>query len=83
MLRRQVAVAVLAGATSTVGVTAQTRQGGRGGSGGAGSTLEAIRPLAPNLYMAAGGADTLVRVTPGGPIDRRFFARLQHERPEP
>jgi cyclase len=43
--------------------------GGRGRGPAVGQTVEAIRPLKPNLYMiTGGGANTLVRVTPDGLI---------------
>ena len=71
-------------------LSAQAPQGGRagrGGRGGPGQTVETIRPLAPNLYMiAGGGANTLVRVTPEGLIvvdtknpGDETYARLMEE----
>jgi glyoxylase-like metal-dependent hydrolase (beta-lactamase superfamily II) len=51
-------------------VFAQAPQGGPGGRGAAaGQTVEKIRELRPTLYLITGaGANTLVRVTPDGPI---------------
>src|SRR3954467_15586213 len=69
---------VLAAFLVSVNLSAQAPQGppgaapagGRGGRGpAAGQTVEKIRPLKPNLYLiTGGGANTLVRVTPDGPI---------------
>lgn len=64
---RVVLVSMLATASA---VWAQAPQGGgRGGRGGAGQTVEKIRQLKPDLHLiTGGGANTLVRVTPGGLI---------------